>query len=147
MHPSAISPSSCCIPSNTSCSSSRNTTSRTPLILRMLRPAICGGKVGHGPLRRVVEAVEVSAASLGSLMHTLQWPPYDQCVHHREPERRTTVQRYCLRHAVTVSSWRAEQAWTRRRAEMARDLSPEVERLLQGSNSFVRKKAALCATR
>jgi AP-1 complex subunit gamma-1 len=32
-------------------------------------------------------------------------------------------------------------------AEMARDLSPEVERLLQSSNSFLRKKAALCCTR
>ena len=32
-------------------------------------------------------------------------------------------------------------------AEMARDLSPEIERLLGGSNSFIRKKAALCCTR
>lgn len=32
-------------------------------------------------------------------------------------------------------------------AEMARDLSPEIERLLGSSNSFVRKKAALCCTR
>jgi sulfite reductase beta subunit-like hemoprotein len=32
-------------------------------------------------------------------------------------------------------------------AEMARDLSPELERLLQSSNSYVRKKAALCCTR
>ena len=32
-------------------------------------------------------------------------------------------------------------------AEMARDLSPEIERLLGSSNSFIRKKAALCCTR
>ena len=32
-------------------------------------------------------------------------------------------------------------------AEMARDLSPELERLLQSSNSYVRKKAALCCMR
>ena len=32
-------------------------------------------------------------------------------------------------------------------AEMARDLSPEIERLLSSSNSFIRKKAALCCTR
>ncbi len=32
-------------------------------------------------------------------------------------------------------------------AEMARDLSPEIERLLSSSNSFVRKKAALCCMR
>ena len=31
--------------------------------------------------------------------------------------------------------------------EMARDLSPEVERLLSSTNSFIRKKAALCCTR
>ena len=32
-------------------------------------------------------------------------------------------------------------------AEMARDLSPEIERLLSSSNSFIRKKAALCCMR
>ena len=32
-------------------------------------------------------------------------------------------------------------------AEMARDLTPEIERLLQSSNSYIRKKAALCCTR
>ena len=32
-------------------------------------------------------------------------------------------------------------------AEMARDLSPELERLLQSNNSYVRKKAALCCMR
>eukprot|EP00897_Mesotaenium_endlicherianum_P007089 jgi/Mesen1/6408/ME000329S05571 len=32
-------------------------------------------------------------------------------------------------------------------AEMARDLSPEVERLLNSNNSYVRKKAALCSIR
>lgn len=32
-------------------------------------------------------------------------------------------------------------------AEMARDLTPELERLLQSSNSYIRKKAALCCTR
>ena len=32
-------------------------------------------------------------------------------------------------------------------AEMARDLSPTLERLLQSPSSYIRKKAALCATR
>ncbi|BDA45799.1 AP-1 complex subunit gamma-1 [Coccomyxa sp. Obi] len=32
-------------------------------------------------------------------------------------------------------------------AEMARDLTPELERLLQSSNSYIRKKAALCCIR
>ena len=32
-------------------------------------------------------------------------------------------------------------------AEMARDLAPTLERLLQSTSSYVRKKAALCATR
>ena len=32
-------------------------------------------------------------------------------------------------------------------AEMARDLAPSLERLLDAPNSFIRKKAALCATR
>ena len=31
--------------------------------------------------------------------------------------------------------------------EMARDLSPELEKLLSSTNSFIRKKAALCCTR
>ena len=31
--------------------------------------------------------------------------------------------------------------------EMARDLSPELGKLLSSSNSFIRKKAALCCTR
>ncbi|GAX74370.1 hypothetical protein CEUSTIGMA_g1819.t1, partial [Chlamydomonas eustigma] len=32
-------------------------------------------------------------------------------------------------------------------AEMARDLAPDVERLMEGSNPYLRKKAALCAIR
>ena len=32
-------------------------------------------------------------------------------------------------------------------AEMARDLSPTLEKLLQSPSSYIRKKAALCATR
>jgi AP-1 complex subunit gamma-1 len=32
-------------------------------------------------------------------------------------------------------------------AEMARDLSPDIERLLENSNPYIRKKAALCAIR
>lgn len=31
--------------------------------------------------------------------------------------------------------------------EMARDLSPELERLLGSNNSYTRKKAAICCTR
>jgi len=31
--------------------------------------------------------------------------------------------------------------------EMARDLSPDIERLLENSNPYIRKKAALCAIR
>ena len=31
--------------------------------------------------------------------------------------------------------------------EMARDLSPELEKLMSVSNSYIRKKAALCCTR
>lgn len=31
--------------------------------------------------------------------------------------------------------------------EMARDLAPELERLLSTNNSYIRKKAALCCTR
>lgn len=32
-------------------------------------------------------------------------------------------------------------------AEMARDLAPSLEKLLDAPNSFIRKKSALCATR
>lgn len=32
-------------------------------------------------------------------------------------------------------------------AEMARDLAPDVERLLEDPNPYIRKKAALCAIR
>jgi len=30
---------------------------------------------------------------------------------------------------------------------MARDLAPDIERLMEGSNPYLRKKAALCALR